>query len=332
MNRLHAQRRIRCLCLMILLATVSTAGAAPRRQAPSKMLASDLYTLVCAYPSAGEALDLLQLRVESVVRGEPRESSSIRVPVGIAEWLDPAHAYLFVFGELQRDTRKGNQYQRVTPGTIASTEGAEPAIFRDCARAATWFDAAEADAERRAQIFAGTQAADRVEQDFMLAELLLRPEFSGTLSAGQTTQIFAIAADEAALPAARQRVIQAALDGVLKVAAKDQHAAWVSVVAHTAVSGVTGELHNPESLVYLSLQQLQAQPKGVKPEVIERWLQSTRPAVAEQAALVLRAIDPAIEKAAVTAALDQIYLSQPTRSFLQDHLRRMKLMAGAATP
>ena len=331
--RLHtAHRRVRSnlrglMLLLLLIATVS-AYAAPRRQPPSKLLASSLYTVVCAFPSAAESTDSLHLRVESVLRGEPRTAATIRVPAGVAEFLDPAQAYLFVFGDLQRDTRKGNSYQRVNVGTIASTEGAEPAIFGDCERAATWLNA---DApERRAQILAGTQSVDPVEQDFMLAELLLRPEFYSTLSTAETAQVFAIAAHSQALPAARLRVIQAALDNVLNVADTRQQAVWLAVVTQSPVTTPSTDLHNPESLIYLSLQQLQSQADGLDLASIARWLSSPRPAVAEQAALVLRAIDPALERPAITDALQQTYMPTPTRVFLHDHLRRLQLIADKA--
>ena len=274
----------------------------------------------------------LILKVERTLFGQPRPSATVLVEAALLARVEVGGRYALVYAGQDLDQLKPGRISDRQEGTLILTDGAAPALFRDVDLLLPLLDkaheAVERDPSYHRQVIAGLGLPDPFIRDLWSAELVLTKGMTAELNGKDLAQVLAELRDETALPSSRARLLSEVSQGRIKLA----NAALVSVINQILASVpnlVIDDVFNPEQLAQVALAHAQLHPQGIDLKGLRRWLRSPRPALAELAALAIRAQAPTREEAEINAALAENLLPAATRSFLHDHLRRLTLMRQA---
>lgn len=275
----------------------------------------------------------IEFEIREVIRGAGRDRLWVDVPTAVLARLAVGQEVLMVYADLRAVERKPGIYQRLERGYVVQVDGASPAIFTDHPQWRTWLGLDHATRESAAtyieDIRAGMASADPQQVNLWTAELLLRPEQRERLEARDRARLHALLEAVDTLPPVRARLLLAAAEfpGLLDRAHAERVAQqWLE----RSPVQVQGELYNTEEPVFAAMGLLlqQGAQTQVSVATASRWLQASNPSLAEQAAWLIRKIDPTAERAAILAALGDPLLPAATRSLLVDHLRRLNAAPG----
>lgn len=321
--------RLQKWLLWLLLTLIATPLWAARIHPPLSALRKPpniavIATIVAIRPQP----PALEIKVERTLFGQPNAQRFILVERTLLARVEVGARYLLVYRGQERDRLKPERVIDRAEGTLVIEEGAAPALFRDVEQASRWLDPAHDATERapdyRAVVVKQLASADPFLRDLWSAELVLRGSLAEQLSSQERKQVFATLADSTSLPSTRARLLEAAMQGRIQFSERQ-----LNTVVNDALALLptltTDDIFNPELLANVALQWAQRNPDGIDPKVLPRWLRSPRPALAEQAALVIRAQAPDQEEPQIQAALSENLLPAGTRLFLVDHLRRLAL-------
>lgn len=270
----------------------------------------------------------LSVRVEQTLAGRPRTEFRILVDARFLPYVETGGRYLLVYGDLEPVEGKPGTFRQTEEGRLLSFDGAEPAAFRDTPEMRALLDPAHAQVEGRAQyrteVLDGLASEDPHLQNLWAGELAFRAEVVEALEAPDFDRLAAFVNNPDSHPSARTRLLATA-----NLHAPQLGTSWFvdsarKLVTTLPIDGGAG-LISTEALAFTAFDVLRTDNAPLPQEALTRWVRSPSPALAEQALLKLRAQAPEVEAAVVETALTEHLLPAATRSFLIDHLRRLRL-------
>lgn len=328
-------RGLLSLCAVTWAGLMFATGAAAARdiQPPLVALRAPASNLVAARVVAVRGQPpALRVTVTETLRGRPRDALYINVPEALPARVEVGGDYLLVYGDLEPIRGKRGSFAQGEEGSLASVDGAAPAIYRDtpALRALLHEDHAEveASADYKAIVLAGLALADPQLHDLWAAELAYRGHLLEALDASDHARIAGFVASADSHPAARARLLRAAMVHAPLLGDWYRDVAR-GILTHERVDSGSGLLPFDE-VVHVAFEIVRRDPRPLEPTVLARWTRAGAPLLAEHALLKLRAQAPEAERALIAAALEEHLLPAATRALLVDHLRRLDLAADPA--
>ncbi|MCB1633035.1 MAG: hypothetical protein KDI51_00520 [Xanthomonadales bacterium] len=295
---------------------------------PLQTLRNGHYTLVSAEVDHYDA-EQRELTLKKVVklRGPVNvaESIQVEVPANAAAAMAAGQRWLLVYSDVRRDSREARRNVRTDRRFIVHTDGADPAIFRDTdemrALLADDHRTVEQSEDYPKVIRAGLRSEDPKLVDLWLAEYVYRPGTFQAPSAVDQQRFGAIVADANQLPAARARVLLAAIDR-----GPAWLASWVADAAGNVLEAMSPAdvVQHPEQrqLIYAALVVAERLPRMAHRKVLIKWLGGDD-GIAESAIDALAALGADVERDALVAALEAEEAPAPTLLMIR---RRLALL------
>ncbi|MCB1613913.1 MAG: hypothetical protein KDI60_19470 [Xanthomonadales bacterium] len=271
--------------------------------------------------------------ISEALRGDASGEMQLLVDRVWLSQIAPGEGYLALYTDLEPAPLKPRKVLRVPErARLMSFEGVNLSLFRDTPE---WREGLLANPLERAaatdyrqQVFAGLQAHDPQWQDLWSGELALRLQRLSPYSAEELALVrqFVLAPQSPAT--ARARLLQTAFDRSPLLGENWYVEAAARILGQTAprYDSAVGD----DQLSYTVLQILAAHPDAVDSRVVEPWLAGV-PAIAEAAALILRAQSPEQEREALDRTLSRSLLPAVTRDFLKQHRQRLPMTAADHT-
>jgi hypothetical protein len=267
--------------------------------------------------------------VSEALRGDASGELQLLVDRVWLSRIAPGDGYLALYTDLEPAPLKPRKVLRVAErARLMSFEGVDLSLFRDTPQ---WREGlladpieAAASADYRQQVFAGLQARDPQWSDLWSGELALRLQRLSPYTADELALVRQFVLSPQSPPTARARLLQTAFDRSPLLGENWYIEAAAQILGNTVprFDSVVGD----DQLSYTVLQILAAHPDAVDPGIVEPWLASV-PAIAEAAALVLRAQSPQLEREALDRTLARSLLPAVTREFLEQHRQRLPIAA-----
>ncbi len=271
--------------------------------------------------------------VSEALRGDASGELQLLVDRVWLSQIAPGAGYLALYTDLESAPLKPRKVLRVAErARLMSFEGVNLSLFRDTPE---WREGLLADpikrasaADYRQQVFAGLESGDPQWSDLWSGELALRLQRLSPYSPEELKRVQQFVLSPQSPPTARARLLQTAFDRSPLLGDGWYVEAAAGILGNTAprADSAVGE----DQLIYSVLQILSAHPDAADPRVIEAWL-SGPPAIAEAAALVLRAQAPERERDALERTLARSLLPAGTRAFLEQHRQRLPMSAADPT-
>lgn len=328
---------MRGILLLVALLAVSSSSMAAKLKPPLEMLRTG--PSVTAVGTIEQLLpdeQRIVFRAEQTLHGKGRPEIVLRVDGKVIDRLGESQRVVLVYSDVDEVPGKLRTYRQSEEGVVLSTDGAEPALFLATPDVIAMFQPAHAAVEQqpayRARVLEGIKLADRHLANLFSAELALRPSWWQTMSSEELDSLLEVIADDSAHPASRARLLLAAQQHPSSLERERLLPIAESILGHSSTEHPTSGLFNHELVVFAAFDIFENQSAAPPAALLSRWVMAANPYLAERALLALRGIDPALERQALTAALQSNLLASSTRRFLLDHLRRLDLAAIAAQP
>ncbi|MEO6690288.1 MAG: hypothetical protein ABIS07_11605 [Dokdonella sp.] len=264
-------------------------------------------------------------------KGRPPEKIDVRVPKRVLDSAKPGERYIFGYSLARADARDPTRVVANPNGAVLiSSIGLDPALFKDTPAARELLKAGRSEHGRESRRFfdllmKGFASGDRSLQMLAAGEIALEPEIGERIGASDRALIEKVARDAHTFPDVRASLLQSASERPAELGDWWQ-ATSTDVVTTSPLDGYADEASDPAGLILLALEVLDKHAVKVAPDALKRWLGSSRTPLVERACLMLRRESPVLERSAINAALADSRLPDPTRKFLNDHLRRLDLM------
>ncbi|MEO7326877.1 MAG: hypothetical protein ABIW82_18800 [Dokdonella sp.] len=264
-------------------------------------------------------------------KGRPPEKIDVRVPKRVLDSTRLGERYIVGYSLARADARDPTRVVANPGGAVLlSSIGLDPAMFNENSATRELLKAGRTEHGRESRHFfdllmKALAGGERSLQMLAAGEIALEPELGERLQESGHELIEKIARDANTSPDVRALLLQSASERPSEFGEWWQ-AASTDVVTTTPVDGYAGGTSDPTGLILLALEVLDKHAVTVAPDALERWLGSSRTPLVERACLMLRRESPALERSAINAALADSRLPDPTRKFLNDHLRRLDLM------
>lgn len=263
--------------------------------------------------------------------GRPPDMIDVRVPKLALDGAKLGERYIFGYSLARADARDPTRVVANPDGAVLiSSIGLDPALFRDTPIAREILRKGRSEHGRESRRFfdllmKGLAGGERSLQMLAAGEIALESEIGERVQESGHALIEKVARDANTSPDVRASLLQSASERPSELGDWWQ-TATMDVVTTTPVGGYAGGASDPTGLVLLALEVLDKHAVKVAPDALKRWLGSSRTPLVERACLMLRRESPALERSAINAALADSRLPDPTRKFLNDHLRRLDLM------
>ncbi|MGE4070627.1 MAG: hypothetical protein AB7E72_05575 [Lysobacterales bacterium] len=314
--------------------TLSTSLMAAQVQPPWLAMANPNFGLVAGSIVRVQAEPpAVIFAVSEALRGDASGEMQLLVDRVWLAQIAPGEGYLALYTDLEPAPLKPRKVLRVAErARLMSFEGVNLSLFRDTPewRKALLTDPIEwaASVDYRQQVFAGLQASDPQWSDLWSGELALRLQRLAPYSPAELTMVREFVLSPQSPPTARARMLQTAFDRSPLLGEGWYIEAAAEILGNTAprLDSAVGE----DQLIYSVLQILTAHPDAVDSRAIEAWLAGP-PAIAEAAALTLRAQSPEREREALERTLARSLLPAVTRTFLEQHRQRLPSSAADHT-
>ena len=261
-------------------------------------------------------------------KDRPPDKIDVRVPVELLGTLKSGERYVIAYSMYRRDPRK-------PVGTVPNPEGAvvlastgiEPALFRDTPQIRAILKLGRSERGRESRrlldlLLVALASPDPQLQDLAAGEIALEPELAERLRNADRALLEKTARDPKAPLRVRMALLDASSRRPQEVGAWWQPAA-LEIVTTTPVDGYSDRASDPVSLVLMALEVLDRYSVRVPPDALKRWVWNRNPALVERVCVTLRREAPEQERSTIQLALADPKLPEPTRKFLNDHLRRL---------
>lgn len=327
----HTLSGLARICLIPCLFLMSSNLPAPDLKPPLQALRDPNYTLVVAERTNSALEDgRMEFRVYERLKGNPDLPEKLQLLVLPSDDSDvePGERYLVFYSDVERADHKSKaQVRRPDRAQLLHIDGASPAVFPDTYAMRTLLTPGHSDIELDPQyaavVMQGLRSGDPKMVDLWSAEWTLRPVTFGEVSPDDVETLSEIIVDPNQYPSARSRILLTSAER-----SSTEVGDWFVTSAMKVLGSVSpaqlSENTGLSQLIYASLQIAQGYPGDSSASQLEKWLKAAPP-LAEKAALALRAIDPKLEREAVSLALADEKTPEQTRVFLNDHLRRLDL-------
>lgn len=331
-------QRVRTIAQALLpgLLLVSLPVLAGELKPPLQALRFQNYNLVVAERLDQPVVDSrIQIRIIERIKGDSTSPEFIDLIVqgNDDEILVPGEPYLLFYSDIERvNFKPRTEARRPDRRRLLHIEGADPAVFANTPQMRALLAPGHVEVEQgpgyRDVVIGGMRSEDPGMVDLWTAEWAIRISLFPEIRPGEEQLLGAIIENPAQRPSARARILQAASERI-----DPGNVEWLT----TSVGNVL-DANNPADLaentvlsqvIYASLRVARKYPEESNSQPLEKWLAST-PAIAEAAAVALRQIAPDIERSAVENAIQDQAVPEQTRTFLTDHLRRLKLAESKA--
>lgn len=334
MNPTPRMRRAAVLTLLIAAGLAALFApplgwSRPRQQPPSLALRTPPNVIVAARL---EAIDghILRLSVrERLFGADSRAVLGVQAPIAALADVEAGRDYLVVYNDSRRDPMRPKRTMPQPGGPrLVYEPGAEPALFPDTPMFRELLSADTAcllglDRDGRERLFDGLRGDDAKLQYFFAVDLYMCPDVRAGLSRSERRTVAAVAGDDEAHPLARGWLLRILLEDPDAFGDRGRKVA-AGILERTPVD--VGDSHRAE-LVRMTMAALETAGADAPGPALERWLYTDSASLAELALLALRRHDPALERSALAKALASDRVPAATRSFLQDHDRRLRLQA-----
>ncbi|HEY0231508.1 MAG TPA: hypothetical protein VGC55_09665 [Dokdonella sp.] len=259
----------------------------------------------------------------------PPEQIDVRVPMSSLRTVQVGERYIFGYTNLRTDPRNPTRAMLDPNGAVVLTSiGLDPALFRDTPEARAILKAARSERGRESrslfdQLLKALNGADPALQTLAAGEFAQEPEFGERLREDGGQAVIEKAIRNAALaPGVRTTLLVAAATRPRDFGERWPDAA-IDIVTNTPVGGYSTATADPYDLVLTALALLDKQATKLSPDALQRWVWSPSPPLVERASVMLRRQSPALERSTIQQALADPKLPANTRTFLNDHLRRL---------
>lgn len=320
-------------CVVVLLALFATGASAERIQPPLDVLYSSSNVLIAGKLQRVEPDGRLVFGPRTTLSGTSAPGDRIRIlaDADTAAEARKGRRYLVGYTILVRDphNRKAKVPNPNGPALVSSP-GLEPALFEDTRALRAILEAGRDPAARTSRAFLDLLLAalrdDRHDlQNLAAHELAYRPALAQLLADADHPVLAARVDDADADPAARRALLEAAFHHPERFGSWWPAAAR-KIVTTTPVDGYISTTRGLDGLVMAAFGVLQAGDANLPDAALGRWVESERPALAERALLMLRKQAPQRERPIIREALANPALPAQTRTFLNEHLRRLDFM------
>lgn len=266
---------------------------------------------------------------KDVLSGKPRPPAKIDVHVGTAALANAilGERYIVGYSMYRSDRRLGTLVANPAGPTVLVSLGLEPALFRDTPAVRTLLKAGRSERGRESRRFRkllmqALAGDDAQLQNLAAGEIALDPEVREQLRSADQPLVERVARDPKTPANVRALLLQTAAERPREFGNWWQAAA-TETVATTPVGGYASATSDSVGLVLTALDLLDSHGVTLPADALARWVRSGNPSLVERACLLLRRQDPAGERSAIQAALADSKLPGPTRTFLNDRLRRL---------
>lgn len=314
----------------LAVAVFSWAGTSMARIAPPPLEAlrtADVNSVAATVMAVQTDPPALSLRIDTQFFGRPRSTVKVLVDPLLLDYIETGARYLLVYGDLEPVQGKPGVFVQTEHGTLATFDGAEPAIFRDSPEMRMLQDPAHRSAEQRTdyktEVLAGLEQTDPQLQNLWAGELVLRGEVVAALETEDFARISSFVDRIDGHPSARTRLLAAASEYAPQLGSDWFKRSAAKIIGSETVQ-TSNSFYNREQLVIAAFDTLAKHSVTVPMADLTRWLRSPRPGIAEMALLRVRAQDPEAEAGVIEAVLAEQFLPIATRSFLVEHLRRLR--------
>ncbi|MEO8669959.1 MAG: hypothetical protein ABI411_01515 [Tahibacter sp.] len=328
---MHPFLRQSLLLAALCAAAVST--RAEKLEPPSEVLHSPLVNVTATeFVEVAAFGHVVFRRIKTLSgRDDALELIDLIVPEELVHVLKPGSRQLIAWSAIGSDPLVPEGMRRDPAGArLVVTTGLEPALFADTRenRALVRWDLGESAWQQRRQLPRLLKLLDTPEaavQTFAIAEIALRPSVVAALDDAARDRLRAFAIEPRAPENARALLLELVAQRAVELGEKGWSEVAEHILSQTPVTASTAPGH--ESLVRQAFAVAESRAATLSGESVERWLRSDSTALAETALLTLRRTAPEREPLALEAALSRSDLPAPTRSFLLDHQRRLRLMS-----
>lgn len=262
------------------------------------------------------------------LKGDVSDTIMVVAPFATAQTLQLGAAYIFAYTERARSPVAPKEWVRNPQGPMLVVKtGLEPAVLPANDELRQLLEKATDREFLRSKQYLGMvmEGLDHNEpslQRLFAAELMGRKALRSQLTGSSKLQLSRFVRAQVRDPLAREYVLAAA-----KIYAPALGTWWSEAAAEILrdepVSPTPSAAN--EVLIWTAFSVLADNQLPLPPETAERWIRSGNGALAEQGLLAIRRNAPEKEREAAERALALPELDVGTRSFLEDHLRRLKL-------
>jgi hypothetical protein len=259
---------------------------------------------------------------------KPPAKLDVRVPRDFLNDVKTGERYIVAYSLFRRDPRKPVGMVPNKEGAIAIVSpGIEPAVFRDTPAIRALLKAGRSEHGRESRKLAdlvlnALSGEDEPLRYLAAGELAYEPELGERLTEADRARIEAVARDAKAPIRVRTVLLEAGSRMPEKLGDGWKKAA-MDIVTTTPVDGYSDKASDPVLLLLTAFDVLDRYSVKIPPETLRRWVRNPNPALVERVCVLLRREGPDLERKAIADALADPKLSETTRKFLNDHLRRL---------
>ena len=329
---LHPPRAL--ALLFAFMASFAPPASAGRVEPPVELLYAPGNFLV-----AGKVLEVDEQagrivfeRKDVLGKGRPPEQIDVRASASAIARVKPGGRYIFGYSLARADARDPLRTVADPRGAILLTSiGLDPALFDDTPLARSILKAGRSEHGRESRRFfdllmQGLAGGDASLQNLAAGEIALEREIGERLKDSSARALVEkVARDEHTPPNVRASLLKSAAERPGDLG-DWWRAAALDVVTTTPPGGYSGHSSALAELILLALEELDQHAVAVPSDALSHWVRSPSPPVAERACLILRKHSASDERDAIRAALAEPELADRTRTFLNDHLRRLDIM------
>ena len=323
---------LRAIALSITASLLACAvpAQAGRLESPLEMMYAPDTTLMVGRLIEINPAGRIVLERKDVLSGKvrPPDKIDVQVPVEVLGTLKTGERYVIAYSTYRRDPRKPVGMVGNTGGaTVLASTGIDPALFSDTRQTRAILKAGNSERGRESRrmldlLLAALAGADPQLQNLAAGEIALQPEIGEHLRDSDRSALEKIVRDTKTPTRVRITLLEASARR-----SKDLGAWWqpsaLEIVTTTPVDGYPDKASDPVSLVLLALEVLDRYAVKVPPDTLKRWVWNANPALVERVCVMLRREAPEQERSTIQLALADQKLPEPTRKFLNDHLRRL---------
>ncbi len=318
------------LSALLCFGFCTVANAAPRVKPPLEAVRRDDVSSVIGHLVLSDhAKGQFEFQVTRVIAGQAAIGKvTIGASADIVSRLAPETDYTLLVLDRVFDPKKPGRVIPLDVWRLFDLEGASPPIFLTNESNTALFDPAHADFERSANYLASVvndlSSSDVQLVDLSTAEIIYNDALMAALTPSDKAKLVAIIGRADLRGVTRARVLSAASSGGIDTdrASLDQLAKQVLLSAPT---GQLPWIDSQDELVFAALNHFSRQVQisnALKVADLSRWLQSSNPALVEQAATLAVRIDPNAAADALRVALSYALLPKDARSTLKVFLLR----------
>jgi hypothetical protein len=321
------------ILLVGAILVVPAAQAAEGMEPPLELMYAKQNMLVAGKLLSMEPSGRLIFSFGELLSGQaaPPDRIDVSSPTQVLEQVKVGNSYVFAYSIYKQDPERPEQLRANPRGAVMLFAlGLEPALFDDGRQLRSLLKASQEKSEsgeRRLwkDLMKALTGKNRSLQNLAANQIAMDPELRELAGKSDRKTFRQVVLDRNAVPSARAALLVGSQRYPRELGDWWPDAAR-RILETTPVGGYASGAGDPGALVLSAFSMLEATGVELPSALVSRWVESEIPLAAERALLALRRSNPPSERAAIRDALANQELPEPTRKFLNDHLRRLDLL------